>query len=963
MKKLTNNFLLLVFVLFASTQAFSQQIDSNLLKEFKWRNIGPANMSGRTVDVEGVESNPKIIYAGTATSGLWKTVNRGTTWENVFDDQDVVSIGDIAIYQKNPDILYVGTGEANNRNSSPWGGGMYRSDDAGKSWKHIGLTETRHIARVVIDPNDANTVYVAALGKLWADNAERGVFKTTNGGKSWEKILFINDQTGITDLVMDPNNNKVFYAAAYERQRDGFSNGDPIKRWGPGSGIYVSKDSGKNWDKISKGLPTNEMGRIGLSASVSKAGVVYAEIETEKTPSFGQGNTRKGQKPDVNKGGIYLSTDYGKSWKIVNNYNSRPFYYSQIRVDPNDHNTIWMGGTALGRSKDGGKTVQAGASLSGPTHIDYHAIWINPNDSEHVLLGSDGGISVTYDDGKTWDMYVQMPMAQFYAITADMRKPYHVYGGLQDNGSWGGPSQTRSRYGIRNEDWYMISWGDGFYAQVDPTDVNIVYTESQGGNVRRTDITTGQSGSIKPGSRNVINYEDYYERPRQQQNQGGFGRGRGNSNLRFDWNSPLMISQHNHNKLFFGGNHLFMSLNRGEDWKIISPDLTLKEGKVPRAIVAIDESPLDPSVLWVGTNDGNVWVTKNDGVDWNQLNMNMPDVPKEYWVKRVEASNHEAGRAYVVFDGHRNDDIQPYVYTTDDFGQSWTKITNNLPEGSVYVIREDYKNPDLLFVGTSYSVFVSLNRGQSWTKFMNDLPTVPVHDLYIHPRDGDLIAGTHGRGAWVLDDITPLQEMTKENMEKSSVVFDIRPETLWNSPSGQYPYQSDKMFKGKNPERGPFVSYYINSGVGSAKIEITDLEGTNVFTADLKTESGLHKFKWERSFNPNERQIRMYKSSSNRMIDGFIRNASDKDKKALESYKTELENAGDDLTTLREVGQRMGTFLREYAQSTGARFRFRGGLRGNTARVGEYLVKVTIDGESTTKIMKLEKDNTSMIVR
>ncbi len=879
---------LLVFVIFSNEYSYSQSIDPSLLKDFKWREIGPANMGGRIVDIEVLERNPKIIYAAAATGGLWKSVNAGTTWEPVFDDNPIISIGDIAVCQQDPDIIYVGTGEANGRNSSPWGGGVYKSEDAGKTWNYTGLKETHHIGRILIDPKNKNTVYVAALGHLWGENPERGLYKTTNGGKKWEKILYIDEKTGITDIAMDPKNNKLIYAASYQRKRDAFSGGNPIVRWGPGSGIWRSEDGGKNWDKITKGLPEEvEFGRIGLSTARSNPGTVYAIIETDFSipgqnpyrPMRVEDMTDQ-QKKDRKKkdGGIFKSTNNGKSWKRMSHYNSRPFYYSQIRVDPNDDDVLWICGVRLGYSDDGGKTVNT--QIGGMAHVDYHALWIDPADSDHVINGSDGGINITYDRGETWDVGTQIGLAQFYAITADMRKPYYVYGGLQDNGSWGGPSRTRSVYGIMNQNWFVLGGGDGFFCQVDPTDYNIVYSESQNGGIRRLDLRTGENTSIRP------------DNPPLDPDNPRAGR-----KYRFEWNSPILISPHNPKTVYFGGSSLFKSVNRGDDWIAISEDLTAFPDKRYTAIVSIDESPITPGLIWAGTNDGNVWITKNDGITWKRLNSNIPDSPRNYWVKRLEASNHEPGRAYLVFDGHRNDDMEPYVYMTSDFGETWTNITNNLPYGSVFVVREDYNNPDLLFAGTAYGVFISMDRGSNWTEFTNGLPTVEVHDLYIHPRDGDLIAGTHGRGAWIADNITPLQQFNSDISGSDAHLFLSRPEIQLNSIY-EWPFMTSKTFRKENPENGITISYYLNSMVSdSVNIQIQDISGIVIRNLKGSNVAGINKVNWD--------------------------------------FRHDMPRRGND-------------------QGNQQRFRRR---RAAIADPGVYLAKVVLNGKEYQTIIKIEKDN------
>ncbi|MCH7783349.1 hypothetical protein IID62_09825, partial [candidate division KSB1 bacterium] len=849
-------FLLVSIFLLTASSLLAQTEAEKLLSIYSWRNIGPANPGGRISDVEAVESNPKIIYAGAASGGVWKSENAGITWTAVFDDQPVGSIGDIAIAQKDPNIVYVGTGEPNSRNSSPWGGGVFKTTDGGKNWEFLGLKETHHIGRIVIDPKNPDVVYVAAAGHLWGPNEERGLFKTGDGGKTWDKVLYIDERTGVIDVAMDPKNNKIIYAAAYERRRDAFSGGNPEVRYGPGAGIYVSRNSGKTWTKITKGLPTVELGRIGLAVARSDPGTVYAIIETRSSGGGrggrGGGRGGRGSQPeqlDPNRGGIFKSTDEGKSWKQTGSYNSRPFYYSQIRVDPNDENTLWVGG-GLMYSEDSGKTFE---SRRGSTMVDFHAIWIDPNDSDHIISGCDGGLNISFDRGKNWDIINQMPIAQFYAITADMQKPYYVYGGLQDVDSWAGPSRTRSRWGIRNRDWFSINGGDGLQAQVDPTDHTIVFTERQGGNLSRLDLKTGKNVNIRPNPQNIVNFKQYYpnyQTPSPGAGRGGGRGGGGNNPLRFDWNSPIKISKHNPRTLYFGGNHLFKSLDRGDNWSIVSNDLTSTPDK-PSAIVSIGESGINPSVIWAGTNDGNVWLTRNGGMSWRQMNYAISNAPANYWVKRIEASSHVESRAYVVFDGHRNDDQEPYVYVTEDFGKTWNKISNNLPEGSVYVVREDYKNPNLLFAGTEFSIFASLDRGKTWNKFTNNFPAVPVHDLYIHPREGDLIAGTHGRGAWIADNITALQQLTGEILEEDSHLFDVRTEIKYASMI-EWAFSDDKTFRAPNPPEGSTINYYLKTKPKRAELEITDVTGEKRFSTafmDEETGPGLHSFIWNFQFN------------------------------------------------------------------------------------------------------------------
>jgi len=838
--------LVLITGLFFLTSILPAQTASpDALKNFKWREIGPANPGGRITDIEGVENNPTILYAGAATGGIWKTINAGITWTPIFDDQPNASIGDIAISLSDPDILYVGTGEANNRNSSPWGSGVFKSTDAGKTWKYVGLKDTRHIGRVLIHPKKPDTVYVAALGHLWGTNEERGLYKTTDGGRTWEKVLYLDERTGVTDIAMDPRDSDILYAAAHERLRDRFDAGDPVDRWGPKAGIYITRDGGETWAKASKGLPTEEMGRIGLSTAKSSPGTVYALVSTTKTPAMGPSTQKKDAKLDLSKGGIFKSTDYGKTWKHMNNFNNRPSYYSQIRVDPNNENIIWTCGSPLAYSEDGGKTLKIGIVVQGRTHIDYHGLWIDPANSDHVIVGGDGGINITYDRGKKWDVITQIGLAQFYAITADMRKPYYVYGGLQDNGNWGGPSRSRRGSGIVNNDWYPLSNADGFFNQVDPTDYNTVYFEIQNGGIRRFDLSTGEGKSIRPRAPKPVP-------------------GKKRERYRFDWNSPMLISSHNSHTLYFGGNKVFKTVDRGDQWKAISPDLTADPDSKFSAVVSLDESPLDPGIIWAGTNDGNVQMTRDSGAHWTLVNANITGAPENYWVKRIEVSNHVLGRAYIVFDGHRNDDLNPYIFVTDDYGKTWKDISKGLPEGSVYVIREDYKNQDLLFVGTEYAVHASIDRGETWTRFMNGLPTVPVHDLYIHPRDFDLIAGTHGRGAWIVDNITPLQQLTPKVKEKDIHLFTIRPEVHWTRIY-EWSWVSDKRFFKPNPPMGSTLSYYLKTDLEEkVQIEILDITGTVVRNLEGPSEAGLHSVFWNFRKNPPKSRRKRPAQSSRR---------------------------------------------------------------------------------------------------
>lgn len=819
----------LFFCVFAAAKEVRPQsapglaLPETILDGLKWRSIGPANMGGRIDDFAVVESNPRIIYVATASGGLWKTTNNGVTWEPLFDDQTTSSIGDVTVSPSHPDIVWVGTGEPNNRQSSSWGDGVFKSEDGGRTWKNMGLRDSHHIGRIAIHPTNPDVVYVAALGHLWGPNKERGLFRTTDGGKTWVNTKFIDENTGFVDVAIDPENPSTLYAAAYQRQRTayGFNGG------GPGSGLYKTTDGGETWTKLTNGLPDGPTGRIGIDIYRRDPSIVYAIIENRN-------------------GGVFRSEDKGLTWKKMSSTNPRPMYYSKIRIDPNNDQRIWVLGAAMYYSEDGGKTFNTDYVQG--IHGDHHAMWINPADSDHIILGSDGGIHISYDRGKSWDFINTIPLGQFYEVTFDMRKPYYIYGGLQDNGSWGGPSATWTRIGITNDEWIRIGGGDGFYVQVDPTDHNTIYAESQDGNVFRFDLRSGESKSIRP-------------QPEQE-----------GERYRFNWNSPILISPHNPKKIFYGGNRLFISRDRGDNWEA-TIDLTTQTdrdklpimGVVPDAttlsrhdgvsffgtITTISESPLKEGIIYVGTDDGLVQVSMDDGKTWKNITPQPPAVPKSTYVSRVVASGHAQGRAYVTFDGHRSDDFKPYAFVTEDYGNTWKNISANLPHGSTLsVIREHLRNPDLLFVGTERGAYISIDRGLRWTRIKSNLPLVPVDDIAIHPRDNDLILGTHGRSIWILDDITPLEQLRPDVLSSASCLFDIRPAVIFN-PHFHKGDLGHKFFVAPNPPFGALISYYLKEKPkGDVKIVITDSAGKVVRELKGEKEPGIHRLSWDLRYPP-----------------------------------------------------------------------------------------------------------------
>ncbi len=796
-----------------------------LLKDLQWRELGPAIMGGRIDDFAVVESNPSTVYVGTASGGVWKTTNAGTTWEPVFDNEGVSTIGDVTVAPSDPAIVWVGTGEPNNRQSSSWGNGVYKSTDAGKTWANMGLKDSHHIGRIAIHPANSNMVYVAALGHLWGPNKERGVYKTTDGGKTWTQSLSINEETGVVDLAMDPQSPDTLYAAAYQRRRTayGFNGG------GPSGAIYKTTDGGATWQKLTKGLPYAEggdVGRIGISIYRRNPNIVYAVVQHSK-------------------GGVFRSEDKGESWKKMSDTDPRPSYYSQIVIDPNNDLRIWVLGAPMYYSEDGGKTFVTNRV----THIhgDYHAMWINAANSGHMIAGSDGGIHWSYDGGRTWEYVNSVALGQFYELGADMRRPYYICGGLQDNGSWCGPSATWFQQGITNEDWYRVDGGDGFYAQIDPAEPTTVYAESQDGNVVRRDLRTNESRNIRPMEKE------------------------GEPRYRFQWNSPIVISAHDPRTIYYGGNFLFKSTDRGDTWTKLGGDLTTGVerdklpimGKVPDkdmlsrhdgvqqypCITTVSESPLTSQVLWVGTDDGNLQVTRDAGKTWKNVAERVPGVPKGTYVSRVAASRYAEGTAYGAFDGHRSNDFNVYLFMTTDYGETWKAISGGIPasNGTVHVVREHPRNPSLLFAGTEYGAYISFDRGANWTALKMNLPTVPVDDIVIHPRENDLILGTHGRSIWVLDDITPLEQLDSKSLAADVHLFDMRPATAWRI-YGHKGNTGHKFFVAKNPPYGALITYSLKSKLddkAKLTISILDKEGKLIRELEGKKEAGIHRVNWD----------------------------------------------------------------------------------------------------------------------
>ena len=868
-----------------------EALNVDLLSGLQWRTIGPAVMGGRVSDLAVVEANPAMFFVGTATGGLWKTSSNGATWEPVFDDQATSSIGAVTISQTNPNLVWVGTGEPQNRQSSPWGNGVYRSLDGGRTWEHKGLYETRHIGSVVIHPVDNNIVYVAAVGQLWGANPERGVYRSRDGGDTWEHVLYIDDDTGAIDLVMDPSDPNTLFAAMYQRRRTSFG----FNGGGPGGGIYRTMDSGDTWTELTEGLPEGNKGRIGLDIYRDNTNVVYALVD-----ALG------------GEGGVFRSMDRGDTWEQVGTTNPRPMYFSLMRVDPNDMERIYLGGVALMISDDGGKSFRQ-MNVPG-VHVDHHALWINPNNSNHVILGNDGGVDVTYDKAESWRAFENLSLGQFYEIGVDMRDPYYVCGGLQDNSTWCGPSATYSGRGIMNSHWFSVSGGDGFYARIDPNDPNIVFAESQGGNISRIDLRTFERTGIRPALRTRPGHEVPEEEA--------------SDRYRWNWNTPIEMSSHDPATIYVGSNIVLKSTDRGQTWEAISPDLTQQidrseieiMGQLPTGqmlsrndgistygnLTTISESPVNANLLYAGTDDGNLQVTRDGGASWQLVSQDMPGLPSNTYVSRVEASNFDEGTVYATFDGHDRNDYRPYVYVSDSYGENWTAIVNGLPDDwSVNIVYEHPRTENLLFLGNEVGVYFSSDRGETWRSLKLNMPTVPVDDILVHPRENDLVVGTHGRGIWILDDIIVLEHLT-EAIGKDAYLFPARRATIFNR-SNQEGYAAAE-YAAPNPSYGATIRYFLGLATSeaepSAEISILDASGHTVRELETSSVAGVNEVIWDLRLAPPydaDEAREVFGGGGRGRRGGFFGGGARGPSLLPGTYTVQLDAGGQTLTTSLEV--------------------------------------------------------------
>ncbi|NNM17645.1 MAG: hypothetical protein HKP24_03665 [Croceitalea sp.] len=813
-----------LLVLFASCSLIAQEFSMDLVQDLKPRNIGPGGMSGRVTAIDVVTANPDVMYVGTASGGLWKSTSGGIKWDPIFDKELTGSIGAVAIQQSNPSVIWVGTGEGNPRNSLNGGFGVYKSLDGGKTWKAMGLEKTRHIHRVIIDPTNPDVVYVGAIGSPWGEHPERGVFKTTDGGKTWNKILFANNKTGVADMVIDPSNPNKLLVALWEHKRDPWF----FKSGGEGSGLYMTHDGGANWKKLTDedGLPKGELGRIGIAIATNKPNIVYALVEAKKNA-------------------LYRSEDGGFKWTKINDKNdigNRPFYYSDIHVDPENENRVFSVFTYVNVSEDGGKNfkqLMGAYGVDNGVHPDHHAWWIHPDNGQFMIDGNDGGMNITKDGGKTWRFIGNLPVAQFYHINTDNEYPYNVYGGMQDNGSWRGPAYIWRAQGIRNSYWQEISFGDGFDVIPDLDDSQYGYSMSQQGSVVRYDWKTGNNYTVKPTPPDA------------------------DTKLRFNWNAAIGQDPFDNSTVYFGSQFVHKSTDKGLTWEVISPDLTTNDPEKQKqsesggltmdatgaenhcTLLVIEPSPVEKDMLWTGSDDGRVHLTRNGGASWSEVTANIKALPKGSWIAQIKASPNNKGEALLIANDYRRFNYTPYAYRTKDYGQTWTRIVDgNDVQSYALSIIEDPKNSNLLFLGTDDGLYISFDAGNKWQKWTEGFPTVSTKDLVIHPREDDLVIGTFGRAAWVLDDIRPLRALAKDKsiLQKEVKLFESPTayHAAYQQPTGSR-FGGDALYNAENRKRGAMITYYLKEGSknkADAKKEDAKDEGEGEESSEDKEESG-----------------------------------------------------------------------------------------------------------------------------
>jgi photosystem II stability/assembly factor-like uncharacterized protein len=835
MKKL---FSVLCILVMLPISAQAQEISlkgKQLFGDMNARHIGPALMSGRINDLEKHPSNARILYAGTAGGGVWKSIDGGATFSPIFDDH-AQSIGVVTVDPNNPDdIVWVGTGETWTRNSVSIGDGLYKTTDGGANWKKMGFENSERIASIVINPKNSDEIYVGVLGALWSDSEERGVYKTTDGGKTWNKVLYVGPSTGAADVIMDPKNPDILYASMWQFRRSGWG----FESGGENSALYKSTDSGKTWNQIQENIPTGKLGRIGIALAPSDSNILYAVIET------GEKSTN----------GLWKSIDAGDSWKHLNSdfgLTVRPFYFSRITVDPKNPDIILKGGLSGSISRDGGKTFKA----LGNMHSDIHDIIFDIHNSDIIYSGTDGGVYRSWDAGSTFEIVENMPLSQFYHISVDDAEPYNVYGGLQDNGSWYGPSSSPG--GVNARDWNSVGYGDGFRVLKHPTK-NIIYSEMQGAaNVWRYDVDKNRTKTIQPLPK------------------------KGDPDLRFNWNAPMAVSSHVADRFYMGSQFVHRSDDMGDSWEIISPDLTTndktkqdqsKSGGLSvdnsgaenhTTIFTIAESPLDKDILWVGTDDGNIQVSTNGGASWENVTPNLTGIPENTWVYHIEASSHGKGIAYAVFDGHTSGDMKPYALQTSDYGKTWKSIISDDINLKAFVrnIQEDYVNEDLLFLGTEFGLYVTIDGGKNWSHFTNNMPQVAVHFVDLQKKTNDLVMGTHGRGVVIIDDISPLRELNQEVLAKKMHFFKTEPFEMTEESGFSGSFGSETEFVGNSKSSAARIVYYLKKRhtFGKMSMEVQDMDGTKITSLEAGKSKGINVVNW--NFNTNNPKMAQAKTLS-----------------------------------------------------------------------------------------------------
>jgi len=827
-----------------------------------FRSIGPATMSGRIADVAVYEANPAVWYVATAHGGVWKTTSNGVTWTPMLQEQGLMSFGDVTVSQSDPNLVWAGGGESNNRQSTSWGSGVWKSTDGGATWTNMGLKESKHIHRIAIDPRDNNVVFVAATGPLFGPGGERGVYKTTDGGATWKRVLAGDENTGANDIVISPKDPSTLFASMYARRRSEccFNGGSTS------NALYRSQDGGETWAKVAGGYPTGLLGRIAVDVSRTDPNIVYSLVEGVAAPAapapaaaaVAPGGPEMPPQPAVAAGpqGLWRSNDGGETWTKVNGVNPRPMYFSKVLVDPTNPETVYYGGVGLHMSIDGGKTVETDAALV--THDDVHSIWVNPGNPQHVIIGNDGGIATSYDQAKSWQFIPNLPVGLFYHVSFDMETPFNICGGMQDNYSWCGPSRSRFGRGIVNNDWFQILGGDGFHAIPDPRDSRTVYTESQNGNMIRRNVVTGESRSIRPNALTVTPRPDSTD------------------TYRWQWDAPMLLSTHDAGVLMVAANKVFVSRDRGDSWNAISPDLTTNakrdtittmglQGKDITiathdgisqwpAIVSLGESPKRAGVIWTGTDDGTVSVTMDNGATWRNVSGNIPGLKKWAYVGEVVPSRYDAGRAYVVVANYRQNDYAPYLWVTEDSGSTFTRIDAGLPGEVTRTLTEDPRNQEVLYVGTETGLFVSLDRGKVWKRFQANLPNVRVDEIAIHPRDNAMVVATHGRAVFVLDDLSPVQELAAAKQATRTLTIFTPTRAL------QWKYKDDRndefwghqWFTGENPPADAVIQYHVVSAPRALMVRISSGERVvrEMLVPEAKRAVGIHAMCWDMRHAP-----------------------------------------------------------------------------------------------------------------